>query len=225
MTILILIAVLLLFYSSYSIQHSIYLKSFCKNRAAIGKVALTFDDGVDPDITEKLLEILKKYDIKATFFIIGKKAEEHPDLVKLIVQHGHSIGNHSYTHSVRFTLKTAKGVIHELRTTNDILEKISGLEKIKYFRPPFGVTNPNIARAVKRLNMNPIGWSIRSLDTKKNKCREFIAKRVLNKLKGGDVILLHDNLADADKLTELIICGIHKKGYEIEMLDTLRRIK
>ncbi|MEG1936289.1 MAG: polysaccharide deacetylase family protein, partial [Rikenellaceae bacterium] len=96
--IILFVAFLLLFYASYSISAGVYMKSLCRNKAAKDLIAITFDDGVDPILTPKVLDVLKRYDAKATFFIIGKQALHHAEILKRIVAEGHSIGNHSYSH-------------------------------------------------------------------------------------------------------------------------------
>lgn len=211
-----------LFYASYSIEANIYIKSFCRNQRAGRAVAITFDDGVEPGQTEKVLDVLKKHDVKGLFFIVGNKAEKYPELVRRIVKEKHLIGNHSYSHSWSFPLKSTKNITKELERTNTILSNICGIKKIEYFRPPFGVTNPNVAKAIKALNMTSIGWNIRSYDTKIKTSRDNIAERVLSKIKDGSVILLHDRLAESDTLLEQIICGIKEMNYRIEPLNILK---
>ena len=211
-----------LFYASYSIEAGVYMKSFCRNKKAGRVVSLTFDDGVDPIQTERVLKVLRTHNVKGLFFIIGYKAEQYPELVRRIVEEGHLVGNHSYSHSWLFPLKSTKSVVEELERTNAIICSACSLDKVEYFRPPFGVTNPNIAKAVKSLNLTSIGWSIRSFDTNMKVSRERIKERVLSKLKNGAVILLHDVLIDSDVLLEQIICGIKEQNYRIESLKVLK---
>lgn len=216
------IALALLFYASYSIEAGFYVKSFCQDKDAGQVVMLTFDDGVEPGQTEKVLDILKKHEIKALFFVVGHKAERYPHLVRRIVDEGHMVGNHSYSHTPFFPLKSTKNIVAELERTNVILSKICNLEKIDYFRAPYGVTNPNIARAIKRLNLISVGWNIRSLDTNMGVSRDAIASRVISKLSDGSVILLHDVLADSEYLLEQIIYGLKEQNYRIEILNSLK---
>lgn len=222
--ILVLVAIsLLLFYASYSISLGIYVKSICCNPKNNDSVALTFDDGVDDKMTPKVLKILKKHGAKATFFVVGEKAVNHPDIVKMIVEQGHSIGNHSYGHKWYFPLKTSQMDYHEINTCTEILEQISG-RKIIMFRPPFGVTNPMIARAVKRAGLISVGWSIRSLDTLGHPI-ERVTKRVSRQLKAGKVILLHDNRDKADILTERILQEIELNGLKTVTIEELFNLK
>lgn len=156
-------------------------------------ISITFDDGPNPEFTPKVLSLLKKFDAKATFFLIGKNAEKHPEIVRQIIAEGHSIGNHSYSHSKNFGFFSSEKITDELIKTNSILKEITQKE-CKMFRPPFGVTNPNIKKALKNTGHLSIGWSKRSLDTTKLS-EEKIFKRITTNLKKGDIVLLHDSSA------------------------------
>ena len=126
------------------------------------KISLTFDDG--PGIyTLEILDLLKKYNVKATFFCIGKNIEMYPEIIKQIIDEGHLIGNHSYGHSPFFDFYNAKKIIEEIQKTDTLLEKLTS-KKINFFRPPYGVTTPSIRRAIKITGHKVIGWNIRSLD-------------------------------------------------------------
>ena len=177
----------ILFIGSKNICSQFYIKVKCSDEDK-SKVHLTFDDGPNPEISPKILDILKKHEQKATFFCKGKNIKKYPELARQIINQGHTIGNHSYSHSYYFDFFGTEKVISELEKTNKLIKDITG-EDCKIFRPPYGVTNPNIAKAVKKLDLQVIGWQIRSLDTVKNK--NHILKR-LKKAKPGDIILLHD---------------------------------
>lgn len=201
-----------LFYGSYSISSSFYLKSLCRGSRSSMSVAITFDDGVDPLMTPKVLDVLRSHNAKATFFIIGKKACQYPEIVKQIANEGHAIGSHSYYHQGYFPMKSTAAMCKEIQMCSQILESITEVE-VQLFRPPFGVTNPMVRRAVRQSGLTSIGWSIRSLDTMGgNKSRIF--DRVTSKLKSGSIILLHDNLEGADTLLDAILTEVHKKGFK-----------
>ena len=208
-----------LFYLSWSISIGFYLKSICHNRAAKELISLTFDDGVDPVFTPKLLDVLDRYEAKATFFIIGDKALLHPNLLLMIGDRGHTIGNHSMHHRGSFPMQSTKAICNEIMACNCALENISG-KKINYFRPPFGVTNPMIGRAVRQSSLRSIGWSIRSFDTLGYSV-EMVAKRVAKQIKGGDIVLLHDNRENVVELTERILRYINENGYKAVSIDEL----
>ncbi|MGL5958236.1 MAG: polysaccharide deacetylase family protein [Phocaeicola sp.] len=214
-----LLASAALFYASYSISAGFYLKSLCCNYRAIDAVALTFDDGVNPDTTPEVLQVLKRHRAKATFFLIGERAEAYPDLVRQIVAEGHTIGNHSYYHRWNFPLGSEEKIEEEMSRCQMILEKITG-ERVSLFRPPFGVTNPNVARAVRKSGLQSIGWSIRSFDTMGHE-KEKVVKRVLRQLKPGKVVLLHDDRAVTPLIVEQLLEEIEKRGWRAVTVQEL----
>ncbi len=189
--VLILFAYLaIMIWASSNIRSSFFVKTLNSNPNIKNKLAITFDDGPDSKNTPAILDLLNKYNAKASFFIIGSKAEKNKDLLKDIYNNNHLIGNHSYSHSNLFPLKSVKKIKSEILKTNKIIEEITNSDN-KYFRPPFGVINPLIFMAVKQMNLTTIGWSVRSLDTK-NENPEIVLKRITKKIKGGDIILFHD---------------------------------
>ena len=212
---LIILLILYLVYASYYIGSGVYVKAICKPDAP--GVVLTFDDGVDEIQTPKVLDVLKKYDAKAIFFIIGAKAEKHPHLVQRIVAEGHKIGIHSYTHKPIFPILAYDNMHKEVWDTKEILEKITG-ETVDLFRPPFGVTNPNVGKVVEELNLKTIGWNIRSLDTNMSQDRLQVAERVSKKLTGRDIILLHDDRQGSEILLEALLKNIEKLGHKVTLL-------
>ena len=212
---LIILLILYLVYASYYIGSGVYVKAICKSDAP--GVVLTFDDGVDEIQTPKVLDVLKKYDAKAIFFIIGEKAEKHPHLVQRIVAEGHKIGIHSYTHKPIFPILAYDNMHKEVWETKEILEKITG-ETVDLFRPPFGVTNPNVGKVVEELNLKTVGWNIRSLDTNMSQDRLQVAERVSQKLTGRDIILLHDDRQGSEILLEALLKNIEKLGHKVTLL-------
>jgi len=132
---------------------------------------------------------------------------------------GHIIGNHSYSHSNFFPLKSVKAIRYELIKTREIIENISQKPN-PYFRPPFGVTNPLIKKALKGLNFRVIGWSIRSLDLS-NDSSEKIAKRIISKLRGGDIILLHDTSRQVLPVLVRLLEHFNKNGWKVVSLEDL----
>lgn len=212
---LVVLLILYLVYASYYIGSGVYVKAICKPDTP--GVVLTFDDGVDEVQTPKVLEVLKKYNAKAIFFIIGEKAEKHPHLVQRIVSEGHKIGIHSYTHKPIFPILAYDNMHKEVWDTKAILEKITG-EIVDLFRPPFGVTNPNVGKVVEELNLKTIGWNIRSLDTNMSQDRLRVAERVSQKLTGRDIILLHDDRQGSEILLEALLKNIEKQGHKVTLL-------
>lgn len=212
---LLILLLIYLVYASYYIGSGVYVKAICKPNTS--GVVLTFDDGVDEIQTPKVLDVLKKYDAKAIFFIIGEKAEKYPHLVQRIVSEGHKIGIHSYTHKPIFPILAYDNMHKEVWETKEILEKITG-ETVDLFRPPFGVTNPNVGKVVEELNLKTIGWNIRSLDTNMSQDRLQVAERVSQKLTGKDIILLHDDRQGSEILLEALLKNIEKLGHKVTLL-------
>jgi peptidoglycan/xylan/chitin deacetylase (PgdA/CDA1 family) len=176
------------------------------------KVVLTFDDGPGK-YTDMILSILKTENIRAIFFFTGKNAAEHVDIVTKTVQSGHIIGIHTQNHLLKFPFSGLKTVNRELSENIATVEQITG-QKIKLFRPPFGIINPIIAKSVRDFKLRTIGWTVRSLDTK-TKDGERLLKRISNRLSAGAIILLHEIPITAEILQNLI-AEIRKKGYEFE---------
>lgn len=206
-------AILFLVYASYSIRAGVYLKAFCRKPTDEKVVALTFDDGPHSTQTPRVLDVLKEYNVKATFFCVGTKIIGRKEIIRRIVNEGHSIGNHSYSHVWKFPFFTIHRMTHELRWTQKMIEEITG-QPVTLFRPPFGVTNPNLARAVKRLNYQTIGWDIRSLDTQTSS-HDKIVKRISKQLRPGSIILLHDRMPGSDILLRMILEELKAQGYGV----------
>jgi len=206
---------------SIYINWNFYLVS--RNKGTHKKfVALSFDDGPGKE-TEAILDILKDYGINAAFFNIGKNVTADERLVKRMDEEGHLIGNHSYNHGVNFDWKSARKMKQELRETNNAIKNIIG-KTPKLFRPPYGVTNPNLAKAVKQLGMISVAWSIRSFDTTAKDPKQLLA-RILNKIKGGDIILLHDTIAITREILPQLITETTKKGFTFVRIDQLLDIQ
>lgn len=214
-----LLILFFLVYASYSIQSGIYLRSLCKKRTTKKIVALTFDDGPDPVRTPKVLQTLKEYQVTTCFFCIGHKVKGNEALLQSMVTEGHLIGNHSYTHSGLFPLYGLSKMKKDLQTCQCELERVTS-QPITLFRPPFGVTNPTIAKAVRQLGYTSIGWSIRTLDTQFSD-PDKVLRRIRKRLKPGAIILLHDRMPESDRLVKQILDLLKEQGYTIVRLDKL----
>lgn len=186
-------------------------------------IAITFDDGPHPEFTPKVLKLLKKHDAKATFFCIGKHIELYPEIFKSIVDAGHTVGNHTYSHAHSFGFFSVEEVISELQQTNSIIKQQAGLNN-QLYRPAFGVTNPRIKQALKVTKLQSIGWSKRSLDTTKLS-EKAILNRVTKNLKKGDVILLHDTSEKTIAVLEQLLLFLQHQHLESVTVDTLFNIK
>lgn len=212
-----------LVWASADIGSGVYLKALCRAERADKVVALTFDDGPDADSTSRVLDLLKRYDVRATFFVVGEQARQNPELIHRMVAEGHTVANHSYYHLPQSTLWSSQRYTEELFRCNDVVARLTGL-RMRLYRPPFGVTNPPIARAVKNLGLIPVGWSVRSLDTI-TKNRDRVVDRVMRGLRGGDVILLHDRLENSEELLEKLLTALRTQHYTTATVDELFKIE
>lgn len=209
---------------SFFIQWNYHLTSLHSNKiSSKNEIALTFDDGPHPEFTPKVLDLLKKKGAKATFFCIGQHIEKHPELFKRILAEGHSIGNHTYSHSKLFGFFSTQTVVRELNRTTDVVKKLTG-KSLNLYRPAFGVTNPMIEKAVKDLEVNSIGWSIRSLDTT-TRNEKTILNRITTKVSKGDVILLHDTSEKTVKVLEWLLLFLEENNLKSVTVDELLQIE
>lgn len=161
------------------------------------RVALTFDDGPDPDVTPRVLDLLDAHDARATFFCIGRRAEAHPEVVVEIVSRGHRVENHSYHHAKTFAFFGPRSQAAEIDRAQDVLERLSG-RRPRYFRAPAGFRNLWLDRILKRRGMRLASWTRRGFDTVDQR-PERVANRVLRGLSPGHVTLLHDGSAARDR--------------------------
>jgi peptidoglycan/xylan/chitin deacetylase (PgdA/CDA1 family) len=157
------------------------------------EVAITIDDGPDPEVTPRVLDILDRYAAKATFFCIGELAERHPDLCREIIRRGHVIGNHSQHHNVLFSLFGPQRIYREILHAQGVLTSITGYTP-RFFRPSAGLRNIFLDPALARLGLQLVTWCKRGFDTREND-PDKVLRRLLRDLKGGDILLLHDGNA------------------------------
>ncbi len=214
-----IIYAVVIFWGVSNIRSQMFVKSFNFNPEIKNKVAITFDDGPHEINTPKLLDILKKHNGKASFFLIGKNIVKYTEITKRINKEGHLIGNHSFNHGNTFSVQLPEKTRTELIKTQAEINKISVEEKF-YFRPPYGVTNPLIARAISKLDLMVIGWNIRSFDTT-NRDKKRILNRITGKLKSGDIILLHDKTKDICWLTDEVLKYLKNNNLEAVTIEEL----
>lgn len=215
----VLMYVVLTSYGSASVQAGFYVKTVNKGKTHEKKIALSFDDGPVVPFTHEVLDILKEKQIPATFFCIGKQIEQYPYVLKRIIAEGHLIGNHTFSHSYHMGFFTTKRVISEIETTDQLITKLTQRQP-RWFRPPFGVTNPMIARALKKTGHQVIGWSMRSLDTV-IKDKKRVVRRIIKQLRPGAIVLLHDRLPEISSILTDLLIEIEKEGYEIVSMEEL----
>lgn len=214
---------LLLFYGSYFVGSQFFMKTWCKGPTRSKQIAITFDDGPLPEHTPAVLNILKAHNVKATFFCIGKNINANQALLAQIDEDGHLIGNHSYEHSFWFDLKSASKMKAELQQTHGLIRQITGKE-IKWFRPPYGVTNPNLAKAAKAMNYEAIGWNVRSMDTVVKDSADLLQK-MKKRLQPGAVLLFHDTHKTTVDMLPFFLQFVKEQHYEVVPLDKLLHLQ
>ena len=162
-----------------------------------GEIALTFDDGPDPDVTPRVLDILDQYQARATFFCIGEKAAAHPDLCRRIVACGHAIENHGQRHHNAAAFSGIAGWLREIGDAQDTLQSITG-KRPQYFRALAGLRNPSLDPALYCARMQLASWTRRGYDTRCNDADTVLA-RLTRDLAAGDILLMHDGNSARDK--------------------------
>jgi peptidoglycan-N-acetylglucosamine deacetylase len=172
---------------------------------------LTFDDGPNPQHTPRLLDLLARHGIKASFFVVGQKVERHPDIVARIVAEGHMLGNHSYSHW-SFKPMTQAGRLKEIRQTDELLQRYTG-QAVHRMRPPAGQMAPALLWHFALNRRNLVHWSYDSLDYQQPQHAELVARLLDTPPAPGDIILMHDdNGAAVDALAEAIPVWL-ERGY------------
>ncbi|CAM4304500.1 polysaccharide deacetylase family protein [Zobellia roscoffensis] len=211
-------------FGSFFIRWNYHLTSRHSNKNIENHwVSITFDDGPNSKFTPRVLDLLAKYNAKATFFCVGKTIEQNPKILKQIIDEGHSIGNHTYTHSNNFGFFPLDKILNELKQTENLVHSLTG-KRMKLYRPAFGVTNPQIAKATHQLQLHSIGWNVRSLDTTFRSKKEVL-KRITDKVSKGDIILLHDTSEKTIVVLEQLLLFLRQKNLSSVTIDRLLEIE
>lgn len=213
----------LIVYGSATIQSNFHTKAYCHADVSEKEIALSFDDGPNREYTSQVLSILAQHHAPATFFVIGKNIQGNENILKQIDADGHSIGNHSYTHSFYIDFKSLQGFKNELNQTAESVFNIIG-KRMKLFRPPYGVTTPNLVKASNLLDYNIIGWTIRSFDTT-NDSVQTISRRVQTQIKPGTIILFHDTSDKTIQVLKQTLNFAKENGYKIVSVERLLKIE
>lgn len=158
-----------------------------------GEVAVTIDDGPDPEVTPQVLNILDSHQAKATFFCIGRRAEQYPELCREIIRRGHAIENHTLSHHMLFSLFGLWSIHREVRAAQIVLTRVSG-QTPRFFRPIAGLRNPSLQPVLAHCSLRLCSWSKRGFDTRiGDAC--VVLSSLTRGIKGGDILLLHDGNA------------------------------
>ncbi len=203
-----------------------YLPVTSRGSAQTRAVALTFDDGPDPHTTRALLDLLSRHSVRATFFVTGKNASRHPRIIREILEGGHLVGNHSYAHNPFLMLRSGAVISRDIESAQRELSRF-GISPL-VFRPPVGVTGPRLWRALLEQGLCCVNFSRRAADFGNRRYRG-ISKRILRRIRAGDIVLLHD-VSPPDGLSgvprwleevETLLAGISGKGLKVVPLDEL----
>ena len=183
------------------------------------QLALTYDDGPNDPHTQQLLDVLAKHNVLATFFLIGRYAQQRPEITREIVEAGHVVGNHTFTHPL-LTFKGETEIRQQLLDCRAALHEAIG-QHSNLFRPPFGGRRPAVFRIARELGLEPVMWNVTGYDWNAPPAAE-IERKVIRQIRGGDVILLHDGghkQIGADRsqtvlATDRLIARFKERGYE-----------
>jgi len=191
------------------------------------RVALSFDDGPDPEVTPAVLDALAEHGARATFFAIGRLLEAHPTVARRIAAEGHELGNHSWRHSRWQNFFGSSAQTREIARGARAIAAVTGRSTRPLYRPPIGLKSPPFARAAYQARLTLVGWSLRSRDTQ-TRDPERIAARVLGRIRPGDIVLLHDghdrpglHRPACAQAVPLILQGLREKGLECTTVSEL----
>lgn len=207
-------------------ENHVFGQVFFESRTDKKIVALTFDDGPYSPYTEQLLDVLKEYQVPATFFVVGQNVEKNPELVGRIVAEGHQLGNHTY-HHVDLLKSDRKSIEEEVDRTNQVIKAATGIVP-HVMRPPHGFRDPVVMEIMAARGLKVVEWSIMSRDWT-NPGVEVIVERTLGKVKNGSIILLHDgdgvaakaSRAQTVEATRRIIQTLSAQGYKFVTVDEI----
>jgi peptidoglycan/xylan/chitin deacetylase (PgdA/CDA1 family) len=223
---LLLTAYLILFILGVSVlKLNFFVSATCRGDSTAKRVALTFDDGPDPVATPRLLEVLRRHQIKVAFFPIGTKARDYYEIIKQIDQEGHILGNHSFRHAWWTNFLISGTLDREIGMAQEAIEAVIG-KVPAYFRPPMGLTNPHLKGALKRHGLSVVGWDVRPFDTTASV--EQVIERVLKKIRNGSIIALHDTgrvPAELARLIDELVTKIEERGYAFGDLEELTGVR
>ncbi|MGA9421294.1 MAG: polysaccharide deacetylase family protein [Rhodanobacteraceae bacterium] len=181
---------------------------------------LSFDDGPDPEYTPKLLDLLATHDARASFFLIGERAERHPRLVERLVAEGHLIGNHSYSHA-RFETLTLAAQLDDIARTDRVLCAFDH-RRLHRFRPPYGVLPFRLVLHCAWRRRNIAYWSYDSLDYQERPAQELAGLLRRQPPRSGDIVLMHDNREHTIALLEMLLPEWREQGIAFEALPPMR---
>jgi peptidoglycan/xylan/chitin deacetylase (PgdA/CDA1 family) len=181
-----------------------------------GDIAITIDDGPDPEVTPRVLDVLATFGAQASFFCVGERVSRYPEIAREIVRRGHSVENHSERHRHSFSLLGPKGMAAEIEEAQQSIARVTG-QSPRFFRAPAGLRNPFLAPILERLQLQLASWTRRGFDTV-NADPEDVYRRLERSLAGGDILLLHDGHAARARAGTPVILEVLPR-----LLETLSR--
>ena len=183
------------------------------------RIAISFDAAWGADDTPTLIDILKKYDVPATFFVVGAWVDKYPDCVRALSNAGHQVQNHSNTHPYLTSLPKTK-MIDEINSCNEKIKAITGVSPT-LLRPPYGDYDNVVIEAVEECGMKTIQWSVDSLDWKENATADSIYNRVVGKVQNGSIVLFHNDADHTPEALPRILETLKGEGYEFVFINDL----
>ncbi|MEI6915278.1 MAG: polysaccharide deacetylase family protein [Armatimonadota bacterium] len=198
--------------------HGIRYSKIIRGNPGLKEIALTFDDGPHPQFAIPILKTLKRYNAKATFFVVGEKAEERPDLIRAEVRDGHQIGNHTY-HHVNLTKIPTAYIATEIKACGEVVRSITGRAP-HVFRPPGGDYDGDVASAAQRLGYTIVLWTDDPGDYA-SPGTAIITNRTLARLSNGGILLLHDGVQQTVNILPALIESLQARGYKLVTVDQL----
>lgn len=203
-------------------QYSLFIPVIDQFQTTEKIIALTFDDGPSPVNTPPLLDLLKRHQVKASFFVIGQRLQNNVNIAKRIIDDGHQIANHSFTHP-HLSFCSKDFIRNEIQKTDSLLRELQ-VDQLDYFRAPYGDQFINLPLVLKEYNKKLIAWNVESMRQYEEKMdSEATAMETLKQCKPGSIILLHDayqdQVVDLLKTVEKIIIELKKRGYTFVTVD------
>ena len=212
------------YYATYAVRSQWLGSTVWRGRTDTGAVALTFDDGPSED-TERVLDVLDEYGLRATFFMTGRHVESLPQTARRVVAEGHEVGNHSYSHPI-FLYRTPRETRQQLERAQTVITKATGIRP-KLARPPCGVRTPAYFRVAEKLGLRTVQWDVAGFDWKTRSAKQ-IAHQVLQRVVPGSIILLHDGDSEGKQdrretvvALPLIIEGLRARGLKVVPLTEM----
>ena len=214
-------------YAAYAPRSQLYGRTYLGAGRGSRQLALTYDDGPNDPYTLRLLEVLARQQVRATFFLIGRCVAEKPQIARDIVRSGHVIGNHT-CHHPNLIFCSAARVRSELEQCRNILNDTVG-EHSNLWRPPFGARLPHVLGVARKLGLEPVMWTVSSNDWK-IRSADAIEKRVAQRIRGGDIILMHDgahvrmgaNRTHMIEATDRLVRRFKDQGYEFVSVTEMK---